>query len=88
MAEFIFFKKGNSVAALDKADAQGARMLIEQGYIRQFEEITAPDGQHALARFDDIKKEEELGPFVWATGALFCGLIVPVIGLIGWLLLR
>lgn len=88
MAKFIFFKKGHNVAALDKSDVQGARMLAEQGYIEQFEEITAPDGQRALARFDDIKKEEETALHAWATGAVFFGLIVPGIGLISWLLLR
>ncbi|MEB6378426.1 hypothetical protein MXM41_05685 [Leclercia adecarboxylata] len=88
MAEFIFFKKGNNVAALDKSDVQGARVLIEQGYIKQFEEITAPDGQRALARFDDIKKEEETALHAWATGAVWVALLVPVLGFISWLFLR
>lgn len=88
MAEFIFFQKGKQIAALDKSDLQGAKMLVEQGYKKQFEEVTAPDGQQALARFADIKKEEEVAPFAWATDALFFGLIVPVLGFISWLFMR
>ncbi|AXF58459.1 hypothetical protein DVA43_02270 [Leclercia sp. W6] len=88
MAEFIFFQKGEQIAALDKSDLQGAKMLVEQGYKKQFEEVTAPDGPQALARFADIKKEEEVAPFAWATGALFFGLIVPVLGFISWLFMR
>ena len=36
MPEFIFFKKGNTLSALEKSNVQGARLLLEQGYEKQF----------------------------------------------------
>ncbi|HCN95807.1 MULTISPECIES: hypothetical protein [Leclercia] len=88
MPEYIFFQKGTKIIALDKSDVQGASLLCEQGYKKQFEEIIAPDSQRALARLADIKKEEEIAPLAWATGAVFTVLIVPVLGLIGYLFLK
>ncbi|MCT9844382.1 hypothetical protein C6560_18795 [Enterobacter sp. FS01] len=85
MPEFVFFKKGNKTTALEKSDVQGAALFINQGYEKQFEEIIAPDGQHALARLADIKKEEEIAPFAWATGAAFFGVIFAIMMVVGYL---
>ena len=88
MPEFVFFKKGNHTTALEKSDVQGAALLREQGYEKQFEEIIAPDSQRALARLADIKKEEDTALHAWATGAVFTAVIVPVLGFIGYLFFK
>ncbi len=88
MPEFVFFRKGPQILAIEKSNQEAASKCIEQGYKKQFEEIIAADSQRALARLADIKKEEEIAPFAWATGAVFFGLIVPVIGFICWLFLK
>jgi len=85
MPEFVFFKKGNKTTALVKSDAQGAALLLEQGYEKQFEEVLAADSQRALARLADIKKEEEIAPFAWATGAIFCGLLFVIMAVVAYL---
>ncbi|AHB72599.1 hypothetical protein QMS56_08950 [Cronobacter malonaticus] len=84
MTTFVFFKKGSQLFALDKADTEKASRLKAKGYEKQFEEIDAALAEQALKRYADIKKEEEIAPFAWASGAIFSGVIVVVLALVGY----
>ncbi|MFO3905378.1 hypothetical protein AAHD62_12740 [Enterobacter hormaechei] len=85
MPEFVFFKKGNKTTALEKRDVQGARLLLEQGYDKLFEEIIAPDGHHALARLADIKKEEILTERAFMTWPAFVAAVFIIMLVVGYL---
>ncbi|WP_428943438.1 hypothetical protein ACQK5W_11905 [Pantoea sp. FN060301] len=74
MPDYCFFKKGKHMAILERSDAEGASRLAGQGYKKQFEEISAPDTQRALARFADIRKEEKTTVHAFATGSAFIAL--------------
>ncbi|ALB57045.1 hypothetical protein SNQ22_003667 [Cronobacter universalis] len=84
MTTFVFFKKGSQLFALDKTDTEKASRLKAKGYEKQFEEIDAAGADQALTRYADIKKEEEIAPFAWASGAIFSGAIVVVLALAGY----
>lgn len=84
MKTFVFYKKGSQLFALDKTDTEGASRLSAKGYEKQFEEIDASASARALARYADIKKDEEIAPFAWANGATFSALIMVMIALATW----
>lgn len=85
MPEFIFFKKGNKTTALEKSDAPGAALLLEQGYEKQFEEVLAADSQRALARLADIKKEEVLTERAFMTWPAFAAAVFIIMLAVGYL---
>jgi hypothetical protein len=86
--DFIFFKKGTQISAVEKRNAEAATLLKEQGYEQQFEEVTALDAASALVRFNDIKKEEDLNWYAFAMGPAFTILIVIVLGILAYWFVR
>ncbi|MEY8712822.1 hypothetical protein A9B99_09120 [Mangrovibacter phragmitis] len=88
MPVFIFLKKGSQIAVVEKADAPEAARLKAQGYEQQFEEITAPNTAKALARFRDIKQEEEAIQHGFSTGAAFFSLLAVLMMIIAFFLQR
>lgn len=88
MSEFIFFRKGTQIFAVEKGNAEGSSHLEAQGYEQEFEEITAPDAQSALARYNDIKKEDELNVYAFALGPTFTLLIVVVLTTVAYVVMK
>ncbi|KEA53402.1 MULTISPECIES: hypothetical protein [Mangrovibacter] len=88
MPVFIFLKKGGQITVVEKADATEATRLKAQGYEQQFEEITAPNAAKALARFRDIKQDEESIQHGFSTGAAFISLLVVLMFIISFFLQR
>lgn len=88
MPEYCFYKKGNHTTALKKTDKAGASYLTAKGYEKQFEELNAPDEKRALARFIDIRKEEQTSTHSFATGAVFASLLVGVVAVVSWLFIK
>lgn len=88
MPEYCFFKKGNHITALEKTDTAGAFALTNKGYEKQFEELNAPDVKRALARFIDIRKEEQTTTHSFVTGAVFASLLVGVVAVASWLFFK
>ncbi|EOI5717465.1 hypothetical protein ACMS0D_003797 [Cronobacter turicensis] len=88
MTTFVFLKKGSQLFALDKADTEIASGLKAKCYEKQFEEIDATVAEQALKRYADIKKEEEIAPFAWASGAIFSGVMFMVLALAGYFFWR
>lgn len=77
MPEYCFYQKGKHIVVLERSDARGALPLSEQGYEKQFEEVSATDQNHALARLADIRREKEIDQHNFISGAA----TVPFIGL-------
>ncbi|WP_249415149.1 MULTISPECIES: hypothetical protein [Enterobacteriaceae] len=78
MPEYCFFKKGQQIIALERSAADGAFQLTEQGYEKQFEEVNAADEKDALARFADIRKEQQIDHHNFLSGAIS----MPLIGVL------
>lgn len=77
MPDYCFYQKGKHMVVLERTDAPGAMTLSEQGYEKQFEEVSAPDKDRALARFADIRREKEIDQHNFLSGAAG----MPIIGL-------
>lgn len=88
MPEYCFYQKDNQVTALKKTDSAGAAVLTTQGYEKQFEELSAADKKGALARFNDIRNEEQKTTHAFTTGAVFASLTVGLGAIAGWLFLK
>ncbi|WP_413721210.1 hypothetical protein ACL2XG_22455 [Sodalis sp. RH24] len=78
MPEYLFFKKGKQTVVLERSDTDLASRLTHQGYKKQFEEVSAADEKHALARFADIRREKRIDQhnFIAGAGAM------PLIGVL------
>ena len=74
---YFFYSKGGKTIAVEK-DAAVESDWLAQGYKKEFEEVQA---ESALARFNDIRAEEEKTLWAFATGPTFFGGIA-LIGLI------
>ncbi len=88
MPEYCFYKKDNQITALQKTDSAGAAVLTEQGYDKQFEELSAADEKGALARFNGIRNEEQKTTHAFTTGAVFASIIVGLIAIAGWFFIK
>lgn len=88
MPEYCFYKKGNHITALEKTDTSGAFALTNKGYEKQFDELNAPDVKRALARFIDIRNEEQTTTHSFVTGAVFASLLVGVVAVASWLFIK
>lgn len=88
MPDYCFFKKGNHVNALEGNDKGGAAFLREWGYSKQSEELNAPNAHCALARFHDIRNEEQASEPPFSTGAALVALIVGLIAVLDWFFLK
>lgn len=80
MKLYFFYSKGGKTIAVEK-DATVESDWLAQGYKKEFEEVQAESSQAALARFNDIRAEEEKTLWAFATGPTFFGGIA-LIGLI------
>lgn len=69
MPDYCFLKKGKQTVVLKRSDAGGASQLAKQGYEKQFEEVSATDEKHALARFADICREKRIDHHNFLAGA-------------------
>ncbi|PKH26386.1 hypothetical protein CIG19_00860 [Enterobacterales bacterium CwR94] len=69
MPHYCFYRKGQHITALNKSDTEGALRLIQQGYAKQFEAVSAADENHALARYRDIHKSAQIDKHNFLAGA-------------------
>ncbi|WP_258195887.1 hypothetical protein [Pantoea hericii] len=88
MPEYCFFKKGRQITVLERNDSAGAAELSQRGYEKQFEEVTAPDENRALARFHDIRNEDQQSANAFARGEVFAILTVGLLSVAGWLIFK
>ena len=78
MPDYCFFKKDKQTIVLERPDADEAARLTEQGYEKQFEEVSAIDENQALARFADIRREKRIDQHNFLAGAI----AMPLIGIL------
>ncbi|MDR3431606.1 MAG: hypothetical protein P4L95_06820 [Rouxiella aceris] len=69
MPDYFFFKKGKQTVVLERSATDVASQLTEQGYKKQFEEVSATDEKYALARFVDIRRENRINHHNFLAGA-------------------
>jgi len=69
MPDYFFFKKGKQTVVLERSATDVASQLTEQGYKKQFEEVSATDEKYSLARFVDICRENRINHHNFLTGA-------------------
>lgn len=71
MPEFLFFKKGRQLVAVDRKDEAASAQLSADGYQKQFEEINAENAERALIRLHDIRKDAADLEYGFLTGGIF-----------------
>ncbi|WP_134705488.1 hypothetical protein [Rahnella sp. CJA17(1/100)] len=69
MLNYFFFQKGKQIVVLESSDVGKASQLIEDGYEKQFEEISATNEKNALARFADIRRNNQIDRDDFLAGA-------------------
>lgn len=85
MPDYCFFKKGKQTVVLERSDADGASQLAQQGFEKQFEEVSAIDEKHALNRFSDIRREKRIDQHNFLAGAIAMPLIGVYTAIAGFL---
>jgi len=79
MPEFCFFRKGQHIAALERSDAVKSAQLAGDGWEKLFEEVRAADAESALARLEEMNKEEVMAERAFITGSVFSGLLTAIL---------
>jgi len=69
MPDYCFYKKGEKIVSLEKSDVEEAALLCDQGYEKQFEEISATTQPLALKRFAEIRRENRIDQRNFLSGA-------------------
>jgi hypothetical protein len=69
MLNYFFFQKGKQIVVLESSDVGKASQLIEHGYEKQFEEVSATNEKNALARFADIRRDNQIDRDDFLAGA-------------------
>lgn len=69
MPDYCFFQKGKQIIVLEKMDVDTASQLMEQGYEKQFEEVSAANEKNAHARFVDIRRDNQIDHNNFLAGA-------------------
>ncbi|WP_188471361.1 hypothetical protein [Hafnia psychrotolerans] len=69
MPNYCFFQKGKQIVVLESSDVSKASQLMEHGYEKQFEEASATNEKNALARFADIRRDNQIDRDNFLAGA-------------------
>lgn len=78
MPDYCFFQKGKQTIALERSEVDRAAQLTQQGYKKQFEEVSAMSEKSALARFADIRRNNQIDHHNFLAGAI----AMPLIGVL------
>ncbi len=79
MPAFCFFEKGKQIVALELPDAKKSTQLVNLGWKKLFEEVSARDAESALARLADIRREERATECAFVTAPLFSSLLTAML---------
>lgn len=88
MSDYCFFTRGKETVVLRSSERKCAAELAEQGYVREPEEIDATDEKQALARLNDIRKEQAIDQHNFLSGAFAMPLIGVLTALVACLFWR
>lgn len=78
MQDYCFFQKDDHTIAVEITDIDRTFQLIKQGYKKQFEEVSAVNEQKALARFEDIRRNNKIDHKNFLAGSI----AMPLIGIL------
>jgi len=69
MPDYHFYQKGKQIVALENSEENQAFNLINQGYIKQFEEVSATTKKNALTRLSHIRTDNRIDQRNFLAGA-------------------
>jgi len=69
MTDYSFYQKDKQIVVLKSAEVDAASQLVAQGFEKQFEEISATSEKNALARFADIRRDNQIDRENFLAGA-------------------
>lgn len=69
MTDYSFYQKGKQIVVLKSAEVDAASQLVAQGFEKQFEEVSATNEKNALARFADIRRDNQIDRENFLAGA-------------------
>jgi len=75
MPNYIFYRKDQVVATVERADVENAVLLISQGYEKLTDEVEAARPEAALRRLADIRQEDNVTEHAFTTGSVFCSIV-------------
>ncbi|NIG21515.1 hypothetical protein F3J37_22865 [Pantoea sp. Al-1710] len=75
MPEFIFYRKEQIVATLERSDVESAVLLISQGYKKLDEEVEAVTPEAALKRLADVQNQDYITHHAFVTGSVFTSIV-------------
>jgi len=78
MPDYHFYQKGKQIVALKHSEENQALKLINQGYEKQFEEISATSKKNALTRLSNIRTDNRIDQRNFLAGAG----TMPLIGIL------
>ncbi|WP_256853687.1 hypothetical protein [Pantoea sp. Fr+CA_20] len=78
MPDYHFYQKGKQIVALERSEEDQAFKLINQGYEKQFEEISAATKKNALTRLTNIRTDNRTDQRNFLAGAG----TMPLIGIL------
>lgn len=75
MPEFIFYRKEQIVATLERSDVESAVLLISQGYKKLDDEVEAATPEAALKRLADVQNQDNITHHAFVTGSVFTSIV-------------
>jgi len=69
MPDYHFYQKGKQIVALERSEENQALQLINQGYEKQFEEVSATTKKSAPTRLSNIRKDNRIDKRNFLAGA-------------------
>ncbi|MBK0122591.1 hypothetical protein IAE30_02985 [Pantoea sp. S61] len=75
MPDYIFYKKDEVVATVERSDVESAVLLISQGYKKLDEEIEAATPEAALKRLADVQNQDNITHHAFVTGSVFTSIV-------------
>ncbi|WP_336703208.1 hypothetical protein [Pantoea dispersa] len=78
MPDYHFYQKGKQIVVLERSEGNQALKLINQGYEKQFEEVSATTKKSALARLSNIRSDNRIDQRNFLAGAG----TMPLIGIL------
>ncbi|MBA4823484.1 MULTISPECIES: hypothetical protein [Pantoea] len=78
MPDYHFYQKGKQIVALERSEENQSLNLINQGYEKQFEEVSATSKKSALTRLSNIRTDNRIDQRNFLAGAG----TMPLIGIL------
>ncbi|PQL00923.1 hypothetical protein CG435_08240 [Pantoea ananatis] len=78
MPDYHFYQKGKQIVALERSEENQAFKLINKGYEKQFEEISATTRKSTLTRLSNIRTDNRIDQRNFLAGAG----TMPLIGIL------